>query len=448
VIIPKPNLLLWTMWLGVPSSVLAGAVAETRAFALATIVVLVAAAIADAVVSRRQLDSIQLSSSQPLGLSVGAAGELQLELLVDLPRPMDLELTLMLPDELELDSEQRPTAARSNSITLSLPGGSYHTRFGWPLRGVRRGRFTIDRCLWGSGSKFRLWEIRRPLPLHAEVRVYPDLRHEMLTLASQFLRRGGAGAHAHRQIGKGREFEKLREYLPGDCLDDVHWKASAKRGQPVTKEYQIERTQEVYALLDVSRLALREHGGEQALERTLRAALTLALATRRYNDLFGLLVFADRIRTFLPARAGKRQYDACREAIFTEHAAPVSPDFGELATFIRVRMRRRALLVFLTDLDDPALAEDFVQAAQLIGRHHLVLVIMILPPTAHPLFSSPAEHREEIIEHLAGHLRWHRLRELSRVLERRGISLVLLRHEELASEVVSQYVAVKQRQML
>jgi uncharacterized protein (DUF58 family) len=249
-------------------------------------------------------------------------------------------------------------------------------------------------------------------------------------------------------VGKGREFEKLREYVPGDGLDDIHWKASAKRGQLITKEFQIERTQEVYAVIDTSRLSARVQGGQRALERTLRAALVLGLATREYSDLFGLIAFSDRVLSFLPARAGRAQFDACREAIFTHRARAVSPDFLEVATFIRHRIRRRSLLVFLTDLDDPALAEDFVRAADLIGRHHLVLVAMFEPPGAVPVFSSLAVDRETILEHLAGHLRWHRLRELTNVLKTRGVTLTMLDHESMAADVVSRYAAVKQRQIL
>ena len=69
------------------------------------------------------------------------------------------------------------------------------------------------------------------------------------------MNRGAFGVHAQRQVGQGREFEKLREYAPGDSYIDIHWKATAKRGRPVTKLYQVERTQEVYVIIDASRLA-------------------------------------------------------------------------------------------------------------------------------------------------------------------------------------------------
>ena len=79
-----------------------------------------------------------------------------------------------------------------------------------------------------------------------EIRVYPNLRRDSDLKA---LRQGVSGAHSVRQVGRGREFEKLREYLPGDGFDEIHWKATARRGRPITKVFQVERTQEIYGRL-------------------------------------------------------------------------------------------------------------------------------------------------------------------------------------------------------
>jgi uncharacterized protein (DUF58 family) len=186
-----------------------------------------------------------------------------------------------------------------------------------------------------------------------------------------------------------------------------------------------------------------------ALERFITAALVLGLAAEQQGDLFGLLTFTDRIGTFVRARNGKAHYSACRDALYTLEPAIVTPDFDELFTFIRLRMRRRALLVFLTALDDPILAESFVRNIDLVRRHHLVLVNMLKPPGAAPLFSNPnLASLDGLYEEFGGHLQWHRLRELEKVLQRRGVSFALLKNERLCVDLVSQYLSVKQRQLL
>jgi uncharacterized protein (DUF58 family) len=285
--------------------------------------------------------------------------------------------------------------------------------------------------------------------VRSELRVYPDLLAERRHIAALFLRRGALGVRQHRQVGKGREFEKLREYIPGDSADEVHWKATAKRGRPVTKVFQIERTQEVYVVIDASRLSARFSGGTPTLERFINSALILCLAAARQNDLFGLIVFSDKVQTFLRAKNGKAHYNVCRDALYTLQPHTVTPDFQDVFTFLRLRLRRRALLVFFTALDDPVLAENFVDHIGLLTRQHLVLVNMIQPPDARPLFSAnDVTALDQIYERLGGHLLWSELQGMGQRLHRYGVEFSLLAAEQFAPEGVSRYLRVKQRQLL
>src|SRR5207344_2975735 len=117
------------------------------------------------------------------------------------------------------------------------------SRVEWNCTARRRGNFHLTRAVLECASPLGLWSIRKPKALHSEVRAYPNLWAERKSLAALFLHRGGLGTHAQRQVGKGRDFEKLREYAAGDSYDEIHWKATARRGHPVTKVFQIERTQ-------------------------------------------------------------------------------------------------------------------------------------------------------------------------------------------------------------
>jgi len=300
--------------------------------------------------------------------------------------------------------------------------------------------------------------------VRTEVRVYPNLFTERKSVAALFLNRGNFGAHAQRQVGQGRDFEKLREYVHGDSYEEIHWKATAKRGRPVTKVFQIERTQEVYVIIDASRLSARPTRGQapdnpqpgshnppfaSVLERFITAALVLGLAAEQQGDLFGLLTFSDKVQTFVRAKNGKAHYAACRDALYTLQPQVVTPDFDELGSVVRLRLRRRALLVFLTSLDDPVLAESFVRNLDLIRRQHLIFVNMLQPPGVRPLFSEGnVASLDEVYERLGGHLFWHKLCELERVLQRRGVRFSLLDNERLSAQLVTQYLNVKQRQLI
>ena len=185
------------------------------------------------------------------------------------------------------------------------------------------------------------------------------------------------------------------------------------------------------------------------LERYVTAALVLGLAAEQQGDLFGLLTFSDQVNTFVRARNGHAHFSACRDALYTLQPQVVTPDYDEVATFIRLRLRRRALLVFLTSLDDPVLAESFVRNMDLLRRQHVVLVNMLQPPGVAPVFSNPnVASVDELYQHLGGHLLWRHLRELGKVLQRRGVRFSLLQNERLSADLVSQYLGLKQRQAL
>jgi uncharacterized protein (DUF58 family) len=188
---------------------------------------------------------------------------------------------------------------------------------------------------------------------------------------------------------------------------------------------------------------------DSTLERFMTAALVLGLAAEQQGDLFGLLTFTNKVEKLVRAKNGKAHYSTCRDALYTLQPQLVSPDFDELCTFIRLRLRRRTLLFFLTALDDAQLAESFVRNMDLIRRQHLVLVNMVQPPGVEPVFSNPnVASLDQLYQHLGGHLQWQKLRELEKVLKRRGVQFSLLQNERLSAELVSQYLNVKRRQLL
>ncbi len=460
-IIPRTRLLLWFAMLVVPFATLAGLVPGTTPLALAAMAMFVLVLAIDAWRAVRLLEGVALNLT-PL---IRATQERMFTIAVLVRNPSQRARTLRI--SLAFPAELIPSV---DEITTQLPAESEWSSFTWSCTGSTRGKFHITAARVEAASPLGFWSRWQTLPVTGEVRVYPNLAKDRNSLAALFLNRGAFGIHAQRQIGRGRDFEKLREYIPGDSIEDIHWKATAKRGHPVTKVYQIERTQEVYVILDASRLSGRSVGRESrvegrepegalpstldprpstSLERFITAALVLGLAAEKQGDHFGLLTFSDKIETFIRARNGKAHYHACRDALYTLQAREVAPDFDELSTFIRLRLRRRALLIFLTSLDDPVAAESFVRNMDLLCRQHLVLVNLLQPPGVRPLFSNEGVvNAQEIYGELAGHLRWHGLRELEKVLQRRGVRLSMLQSERLAVDLVSQYVNVKQRQVL
>lgn len=464
-IVPRNRLLVWFAVIVLPFSVIGAMEPAALMISAGLVAAFVLTALADAFGARAGLAGISVELPKIARMTKDRDARLEMRIRNESQKKRTLRIALGLPRELQSPHED---------VIVALPDGSEWSQLPWDCRPVQRGNHRIEAAHLEAQSPFGFWNIRKTVSATAEVRVYPNLYAERKNLAALFLNRGAFGIHAQRQLGKGREFEKLREYVPGDGYDEIHWKATARRGKPITKVFQIEKTQEVYVVIDASRLSARAPaaGAESiqysvsgvqsatlktenrtlntsSLERFITAALVLGLAAEQQGDLFGLITFTDRVGKFIRARNGKSHYAACRDALYTLEPKIVSPDFDELSAFIRLRLRRRALLVFLTALDDPLLAESFVRNMEVVRRQHLALVNMIQPPGVAEAFSNPnIVSVDELYQHLGGHLMWHKLRELEKVLKRRGVSFSLLQNERLSAELVSQYLKVKRRQIL
>ncbi|PWU20622.1 MAG: DUF58 domain-containing protein [Verrucomicrobia bacterium] len=514
-IVPSDKLIRWTAMIVVPFALLGALQPSALQWTFIGIGIFVTIVLLDAWRARSTLRGITIRFPEVARMSENRRANLELRIRNESQAVRTLRLGLALPPEITSSAEE---------VQVTLPAQAEWSSLQCPCLPQKRGSFIIGAISLETASSFGFWLARTNLPARSEIRVYPNLSSDRRDLAALFLHRGWAGAHAQRQIGKGRDFEKLREYIPGDGFDEIHWKATARRGRPITKVFQIERTQEIYVIVDASRLSARPSsatdqtlsrtlsrtlsnqlpalpGGQRnrfeapneaphlqggsvspldvqgstfevqgssahslthplthsltpspapsCLDRYITAALVLGLAAEQQGDLFGILTFTHRVESFVRARNGKVHYSHCRDRLYALGSQMVSPDFEELFTYIRLRLRRRALLVFLTALDDPVLAESFVKNISLIQRQHVILVNMLEPPGVAPLFSDPnAASVDELYQRLGGHLLWRNLRELAKVLQRGAVKFSLLKNERLSAELVSQYLSVKKRQLL
>jgi uncharacterized protein (DUF58 family) len=124
-------------------------------------------------------------------------------------------------------------------------------------------------------------------------------------------------------------------------------------------------------------------------------------------------------------------------------------DLGEVFAFIATKLRRRALLMFLTNLDDPAFAESFVRSVEIVGRKHLVVAGMIKTKPVRPLFSRKNVTKPgELYGELGAHILWSDLKATEKSLRRKGVGFQLLENEKLCAQLVSHYMNVKRRQLL
>ncbi|PTY01888.1 DUF58 domain-containing protein [Verrucomicrobia bacterium LW23] len=472
--VPRNRLLIVFALIGVPAMGFVGLGGALLVPGIAALAILLGVVIVDVVGGKRLIEGLRIEYPPDTRMPKEKAGEFAFTL-----GNFDSDATEVLcavPFPLEIS-----TAVEA--LPIRVPPVGQQTQVTFPCLPRRRGVYMLQGAYLEATSPLGLWGVRAVLPAAGRLHVYPNLQFDRKELAALFLRRGDMGLHTQRQMGKGREFEKLREYFPGDDIGDIHWKATARRGHPVTKVFQIERTQEVYVVMDASRLSARPAGvaSRQAtemlarvrqrslemrgeleviepdvdinvspmLDRYMMAALMLAQVSQRQGDMFGLSVFSDRVHTFLRAKSGSAHYHTCRDALSAVEPRLVAPDFGDAAATLRAKLRRRALLIIMTSLEDPAIAEHLETNVGLLTRQHLVLVCMIRPPGVAPMFEDPhASTGADVYRHLSGQLRWEELREREARLRKAGAHFCLLPNNRFSADIVSEYINIKRRQLI
>src|SRR5246127_200175 len=246
-IAPRTNLVVWAAAIILPLSILAGVVGGLRSICVLGIVVFVLASLIDLLLGLGKYRQLEFQIPPVNRVTAGRDFALDLKLSGTGLRGGVIRLVLDLPPTVKADQSNISFRIEAGLLNLSIP-----------IKGVaeHRGTYPINHLFFDWISPARFWVFREECPLKSELRVYPDLALEGRKIA-RFLDRGGFGVHRQRQIGRGREFEKLREYEPGDSFDSIHWKAAAKRQKPITKVFQVEKSQEVYIAIDSSRLSSR-----------------------------------------------------------------------------------------------------------------------------------------------------------------------------------------------
>ena len=224
-LVPTTKLIILTAAVFLPLSVLVALMPALSGPGTGLAIVVVMAAAADAVVSRHRLAGIRVSLPAVVRLSAGREGEIALAIENIENKLSRLRLGIAFPREIY---------SVHQDLVADLPAGTPNSQVAWPFKALKQGLYLLENCHLESPSRLGLWALRETQAARTEIRVYPDILRERRKISGLFLNRG-FGRHAQRQVGKGREFEQLREYLPGDSYEDIHWKATARRGAPIPK---------------------------------------------------------------------------------------------------------------------------------------------------------------------------------------------------------------------
>lgn len=402
-----------------------------------------------------------------LGLVVLAAGAD----LFFLPRRGAFEAAIEAAPVLSLADEQPVTVRVRNRTGLARPGmlrlvvpeawEASRSPVGLPLgahaegetairvRPTKRGRYTVGPVWlrWLSPAGF-FWRDYR-LDASTEVKVYPAVSSiRKFALLSRRLRTREMGLRTQRVRGQGMEFARLRETVPDDDLRVIDWKASARRGRFISREYQVERCQNIVLMVDTGRMLTEEVDGLVKIEYALNAALLLTRIAAEYDDRVGTVVFSETVERWAVPRKGRAAVPAVAEALFDVEPRICEADYEGAFAHLNARYRKRALVVLLTNVIDQETSGMVTACLRALTRRHVPLLVALGDRETRDLAHAAPERPEDLhLKGAAAHLVLSRSRTL-RDLQRRGVHVIDAPAGRVPVELVNKYLDLKSRQIL
>jgi len=336
----------------------------------------------------------------------------------------------------------QPSAGDPRSVrALRLPAGE-STRLTTTLHPTRRGDRLAERVTIRSVGPLGIAARQSSPPAPGRLRVLPPFasrRHLPGKLAKL---REIDGRAALRVRGQGTEFDSLRDYVVGDDVRSIDWRASARRQQVVVRTWRPERDRRVLLLLDTSRTSAARVGDAPRLDAAMDAALLLAALAARAGDRVDLLAMDRRVRARVEGASRTQLLPALVEAMAPLDADLVEADWTHIVSAIRQRMSQRALVVLLTSLDAAAVDEGLLPVVHRLTSHHRVVVASVADPAvlalaggrrdAYEVYGAAAAER-------AGSERAATTAELTRL----GVDVVDASPAELPPRLADRYLALK-----
>jgi uncharacterized protein (DUF58 family) len=352
--------------------------------------------------------------------------------------------------------DETPAQLRSAPPDLSLIAKartSAEARY--PVMPAERGDTKLGRIFLRYQSPLGFAERWAVAETQQTIRILPNL--EQAKRQSLYLirsRQADLEKRRRRQRGMGREFDSLREYREGDELRDISWTATARRRHLITRVFQMERSQNVWLVLDAGRLLraqVREPGDAprfSKLDYAVNAALSLAQVALYCGDRVGLLAYGRKVQQNLYAGRGAHHVRAIVESLAQVKAEAFESDHGRAVRALLNAQKRRSLVVWITDFAETATIPEVIEYAMQLTPRHLVVFAAMGQPDLKALADTIPRSSVDLYRHGAALEISQRRDILMRGLRQRGVLALELMPGMLASSLVTQYLDIKERSLI
>lgn len=331
---------------------------------------------------------------------------------------------------------------------ISIAGKNKNT-FLYEVRPVDRGEYIFGNLNCYVSSLVGLVRRRYTFNNEQMVKVYPSFiqmkKYDFLAIDNRL---SHIGFKKIRRIGHTMEFEQIKEYVAGDDIRTVNWKATGKHARLMVNQYQDEKMQPVYSIIDTSRVMKMPFNGLKLLDYAINSSLAFSNIALKKNDKVGMVDFSNKPGSFLPAQAKKTYLNSILETLYNIDTKFLDADYGVLQSLVKQRINHRSLLMIYTNFEHISALHRQLPYLMAIAKKHVLVVIFFENTELKTLTDSEATTLSEIMDQTIAQQFEFDKKLMVRELQQRGIQTILTAPEDLTVKTINKYLEIKARGLL
>ncbi len=332
---------------------------------------------------------------------------------------------------------------RSTVLNGTLTGGS-SKEFSYVFTPKSRGSFKFGDVFIIMRSIFFMASRRIDIEISQEVDVYPSVlqmkKYELLVFQQQ---KTSVGIKKIRRLGNNSEFEQIKNYTQGDEPKWINWKATSRRNELMVNQYQEEKSQSIYCIIDKSRSMQMEFNDLSLLDHSINSSLVFSNIALRKGDKAGLITFSDKIGTLLPAERGSSQMRLIQESLFNQRTMYKEGNYDVLYQSIRRTVKSRSLLMLFTNFETEFAMRRAIPMLRRLNQKHVLVVIFFQNSDLQDLAYKPSKNIQDVYQSTVAERMISLKSRIARELRKNGIQTVLTLPEELSINTINKYLELK-----
>ncbi len=337
---------------------------------------------------------------------------------------------------------------RNFSIERKLEAAST-TQLQYKIRPVERGEYHFGKLNIYASSVFGLIARRYIFDDNAMVPTYPSYiqlrKYDLIAISNQLHQ---YGIKKIRRIGHTMEFEQIKDYVLGDDMRTINWKATAKKNQLMVNQFQDEKSQPVYSVIDKGRVMKMPFEGLSLLDYAINSALVISNVAIKKHDKAGIFSFSKKVENRVAAERRNSQMQLIMENLYNVATDYFESDFGRLYADIKRNVKQRSLILLYTNFETLDALERQMPYLKGIAKSHLLVVIFFKNTELNQLIENKAETIQEVYDKVVAEKFAFEKRLIVSELRKYGIYSILTTPEALTIDTINKYLEIKARGLL